>query len=102
MASLRIGHPMDKSIDMGAIVSPSQLERITALVGTAEAEGGTVYEADIACPSEGCYYPPTLITGVHAAATVVREEIFGPVLVVRSFRTPDEVNRPGIRGGCLV
>jgi len=90
MATLRVGAPLDKSIDMGAIVAPAQLERIRALVATAEAEGGSVYQADTVCPTGGCFYPPTLITGVHAAATVVREEIFGPVLVSSTFRTPDE------------
>ena len=90
MGTLRVGHPLDKSIDMGAIVAPVQLERIRALVATAQAEGGTVYQARIALPPLGCFYPPTLITGLHAAATAVREEIFGPVLVSSTFRTPDE------------
>ncbi len=90
MASLRVGNPLDKNVDMGAIVAPAQLERIQALVGTAEADGGSVYQPDIAYPRQGCFYPPTLITGVHSAATVVREEIFGPVLVASTFRTPDE------------
>ncbi|NRF69234.1 aldehyde dehydrogenase family protein [Aquincola sp. S2] len=93
MAALRVGAPLDKAIDMGAIVAPEQLARIRALVATAAAEGGTVYQApgaEAACPGEGCFYPPTLITGVQPGATVVREEIFGPVLVTGSFRTPDE------------
>ncbi len=93
MAMLRVGAPLDKTIDMGAIVAPAQLERIRALVATAADEGGTVYQAPgaaEACPPQGCFYPPTLITGVQPGATVVREEIFGPVLVTGTFRTPDE------------
>ena len=90
MGKLRVGHPLDKSIDMGAIVAPVQLERIRAMVAMAQAEGGTVYQTAIACLDVGCYYPPTLITGLHSAATAMREEIFGPVLVSSTFRTPDE------------
>ena len=90
MGKLRIGHPLDKSIDMGAIVAPVQLERIRALVAMAEAEGGSIYQPNVECPSVGCFYPPTLITGLHSAATAMREEIFGPVLVTSTFRTPDE------------
>ena len=90
METLRIGHPLDKNIDIGAIVSPAQLERIRALVATAESEGGTVYQPASPCPGVGSYYPPTLITGLHSAATAVREEIFGPVLVSSTFRTPEE------------
>ncbi|HSW03468.1 aldehyde dehydrogenase family protein [Aquabacterium sp.] len=93
MATLRVGQPLDKTIDMGAIVAPAQLERIQSLVATAEAEGGAVYQApgaQAACPGIGCFYPPTLITGTQPGATVMREEIFGPVLVTGTFRTPDE------------
>ena len=93
MAALRVGAPLDKAIDMGTIVAPAQLERIRSLVATAAADGGTVYQvpgAQEACPANGCFYPPTLITGVQPGATVVREEIFGPVLVTGTFRTPDE------------
>ena len=90
MGTLRVGHPLDKNIDLGAIIAPAQLERIRALVATAETEGGTVYQPATLGPGVGCYYPPTLITGLHSAATAVREEIFGPVLVSSTFRTPDE------------
>ncbi len=95
MAALRVGAPLDKAVDMGAIVAPAQLERIRALVKLAADEGGTVYQAPgaaQACAKEGggCFYPPTLITGVQPGATVAREEIFGPVLVAGTFRTPDE------------
>jgi len=89
MDTLRVGAPLDKSIDMGAIVDPTQLARIQSLVAIAAEEGGSVHHAAGACP-EGCFYPPTLITGVHPAATVAQQEIFGPVLVASTFRTPDE------------
>ena len=84
MDGLRIGDPMDKCIDMGAIVDTVQLARITALV---DASGGEKYQ--IPCP-EGCYYPPTLITGLGSADRLMQDEIFGPVLVSMTFRTPVE------------
>jgi len=90
MASLRVGAPLDKAIDMGAIVAPVQLERIKSLVATGVAEGAALYQPQIGLPEGGCFYPPTLMTGVHPAATVATEEIFGPVLVAMTFRTPDE------------
>jgi len=94
MGNLRVGHPLDKAIDMGAIVAPVQLERIRKLVATGAAEGATVFQPENpewkSLPAGGCFFPPTLITGVQPAATVAREEIFGPVLVSMTFRTPDE------------
>jgi aldehyde dehydrogenase (NAD+) len=84
MDGLRVGDPMDKCIDMGAINSPEQLARITAMV---DASGGEKYQT--ACPP-GCYYPPTLITGLGSADALMRDEIFGPVLVSMTFRTPAE------------
>jgi aldehyde dehydrogenase (NAD+) len=87
---LRVGAPLDKAIDMGAIVAPVQLERIKSLVATGVAEGAALYQPQIVLPEGGCFYPPTLMTGVHPAATVATEEIFGPVLVSMTFRTPDE------------
>ena len=90
MGNLRVGHPLDKAIDMGAIVAPVQLERIKALVAAGVAEGATLFQPEISLPKGGCFYPPTLMTGVQPAATVAREEIFGPVLVSMTFRTPDE------------
>jgi aldehyde dehydrogenase (NAD+) len=89
MTTLRLGHPLDKAIDMGAIVAPVQLARIRSLVEGAAAEGYAVHQPAIACPP-GCFYPPTLITGVPPTAAVAREEIFGPVLVTSTFRTSDE------------
>lgn len=90
MDSLRVGHPLDKAIDMGAIIEKSQLERIRGLVAKGVEEGAEAYAPDIAVPDKGCYYPPTLLTGVEPASTVATEEIFGPVMVAMSFRTPDE------------
>jgi len=88
MDKLRIGDPLDKSIDVGAIVDPSQLARIQALVdGTAE---GEVYRCPSTLPNQGCYYAPTLITGLHPASHLMQEEIFGPVLCATTFRTPGE------------
>jgi aldehyde dehydrogenase (NAD+) len=87
MDALRIGDPLDKSIDVGAIVDPVQLAAITALVDANPS--GEIYRA--ACPlPEGCFYPPTLISGLQAADTLMQEEIFGPVLVSTTFRTPTE------------
>ncbi|MEO0693958.1 MAG: aldehyde dehydrogenase family protein, partial [Pseudomonadota bacterium] len=87
MDKLRLGDPLDKSIDVGAVVDPVQLKTITDLVG---ASGGNVYQAQIPLPETGCYYPPTLITGLSTADTLMQEEIFGPVLVGTTFRTPEE------------
>ena len=87
MDGLRIGDPLDKCIDVGAIVDPVQLASIKAMVaGNSE---GETYHAACAVP-EGCFYPPTLITGLSAASTLMQEEIFGPVLVSMTFRTPEE------------
>ena len=90
MTRLRVGHPLDKAIDMGAIVAPVQLKRIQALVQTGISEGASVYQPDLALPKDGCYFPPTLISDVQPTATVMQEEIFGPVIVAMTFRTPDE------------
>ncbi len=90
MESLRVGDPLDKAIDIGAIVHPVQLERIRSLVETGVKEGAVLHQPRAAVPEQGCFYPPTLLTGVHPAATVSRVEIFGPVLVATTFRTPAE------------
>ncbi|MBA4095603.1 MAG: aldehyde dehydrogenase [Rhodospirillum sp.] len=90
MTRLRVGHPLDKAIDMGAIVAPVQLKRIRSLVQTGISEGGSVFQPDLALPKEGCFFPPTLISDVQPTATVMQEEIFGPVIVAMTFRTPDE------------
>jgi aldehyde dehydrogenase (NAD+) len=90
MESLRVGPPLDKAIDMGAIVAPVQLERIRALVETGVKEGAEKYQAATALPEQGCFYPPTLLWNVQPSSAVAIEEIFGPVLVAMTFRTPDE------------
>jgi aldehyde dehydrogenase (NAD+) len=91
MATLRVGPSLDKGIDIGAIVDPVQLERIQSLVEVGRREGCQVWQSsETAMPSQGCFYPPTLVTGVAPASTLAQEEIFGPVLVTMSFRTPDE------------
>jgi len=88
MGRLRIGDPMDKSVDIGAIVDPIQHAAITAMV-TGNSDGET-FHAPIDLPDRGCFYPPTLITGLHTAHPLMQDEIFGPVLVSTTFRTPTE------------
>ncbi|MEM9597695.1 MAG: aldehyde dehydrogenase family protein [Acidobacteriota bacterium] len=90
METLRVGSPLDKSVDLGAIVAPVQLERISTLVDQGKAEGTTCWQPSWACPTEGWFYPPTLFTGVEPASTLAQVEIFGPVLVSMTFRTPEE------------
>ena len=90
METLRVGSPLDKSVDIGAIVAPVQLERIDALVKQGRDEGATCWQPSWSVPKEGCFYPPTLFTNVSPAATVAQVEIFGPVVVLMTFRTPDE------------
>jgi aldehyde dehydrogenase (NAD+) len=90
MEKLRVGSPLDKAVDMGAIVAPVQLERIRGLVEKGVAEGATMWQPSWACPTDGYFYPPTLFTDVAPAATIAQVEIFGPVLVSMTFRTPAE------------
>jgi aldehyde dehydrogenase (NAD+) len=90
MSTLRVGDPLDKTMDMGAIVDPIQKKRIAALVEAGVNEGAELWQAIDGLPKRGCFYPPTLLTGVEPSSTVAREEIFGPVLVAMTFRTPDE------------
>ena len=90
MDKLRIGDPMDKSIDIGAIVDPVQLKSIQRLVDEGLKEGGHRHVAAGVCPSEGSFYPPTFISEVDPACRLMQEEIFGPVLVGSTFRTPAE------------
>ncbi len=90
METLRVGDPLDKGVDIGAIVAPVQLERIEALVQQGIEEGATLFQPSWSCPTEGCFYPPTLFTDVSPAATIAQVEIFGPVVVLMTFRTPDE------------
>ncbi|MFY0659328.1 MAG: aldehyde dehydrogenase family protein [Shimia sp.] len=88
MDGLRIGNPLDKCIDVGAVVDPVQLQTITDMV--AGNTDGETYQAPIDMPVEGCFYPPTLITGLAPSSKLMQEEIFGPVLVSTTFRTPSE------------
>ena len=88
MDKLRLGNPLDKCIDMGAIVDPVQLRTITDLVAANDA--GETHHASVTVPTTGSFYPPTLITGLSTSDTLMQEEIFGPVLVSTTFRTPDE------------
>ncbi len=90
MEKLRVGDPLDKAVDIGAIVAPVQLERITGLVEQGVQEGAEIFHPSWACPKEGWFYPPTLMTNVAPASTVAQVEIFGPVLVAMTFRTPAE------------
>jgi acyl-CoA reductase-like NAD-dependent aldehyde dehydrogenase len=90
MASLRVGDPLDKAIDIGAIVAPSQLDRIVSLVDAGREAGAEVWQPPDACPTDGWFYPPTLVTRVGPASELAQVEIFGPVLVSMSFRTPAE------------
>ena len=90
METLRVGDPRDKAIDIGAIIAPVQLERIEGLVARGVEEGATLWQPSWSCPREGWFYPPTLFTGVAPAATIAQVEIFGPVLVAMTFRTPEE------------
>ena len=87
METLRVGVPLDKAIDIGAIVAPVQLERIRRLVDQGVAEGATCCQPGTQLPVKGLYYPPTLLTNVHPTSTVAQEEIFGPVLAAMTFRT---------------
>jgi len=90
MEKLRIGDPLDKAVDIGAIVSPGQLKEIQRLVNQGVEEGATMWQPSWACPTEGYFFPPTLFTNVSPATTIAQVEIFGPVLVSMTFRTPAE------------
>jgi aldehyde dehydrogenase (NAD+) len=90
METLRVGSPMDKAIDIGAIVDQVQYDRIKSLISTGVAEGATCWQPEISMPEKGLFLKPTLLTGVSPASTVAQEEIFGPVLVSMTFRTPAE------------
>jgi aldehyde dehydrogenase (NAD+) len=90
MQHMRVGDPLDKCIDMGAIVDQTQWDTIDGWVKTGTTEGGEVFQPDISLPEQGCFYRPTLITNLEPAAETVQEEIFGPVLVSLTFRKPAE------------
>jgi aldehyde dehydrogenase (NAD+) len=88
MGKLRVGDPLDKSVDVGTLVDPVQLGTVSEMVEANTA--GERYVAEVEMPEGGCFYPPTLITGLNPADTLMQEEIFGPVLVSTTFRTPEE------------
>jgi aldehyde dehydrogenase (NAD+) len=90
METLRVGDPMDKAVDMGAIVAPVQLERIRQLCEVGLAEGARIWQPSWAVPRDGLFFPPTLFTEVSPASTLAQVEIFGPVLVSMTFRNPTE------------
>ena len=90
LATIRVGDPLDKNTDVGAINSRAQLDKITELVAAGVAEGAEIYQAPCDLPERGFFFRPTLFTGVAQSHRIAREEIFGPVLSVLTFRTPDE------------
>ena len=90
MGSLRAGPPLDKAIDIGAIIAKVQLDRIKRLVDQGVADGATCWQPPMALPPKGFYFPPTLLSNVHPTSVVAQEEIFGPVLAAMTFRTPRE------------
>jgi aldehyde dehydrogenase (NAD+) len=89
MDGLRMGDPLDKCIDIGTLVDPVQHAAVSKMVADGGGEG-EVYQSPGPLPNQGCFYPPTLITGLHSASMLMQEEIFGPVLVSTTFRTPAE------------
>ena len=90
MATLRVGDPLDKNTDVGAINSKAQLDRIEELVQAGKEEGAEIYQPPCRLPEKGCWFVPTVFTNVAQSHRIAREEIFGPVLSVLTFRTPDE------------
>ncbi|WP_225753850.1 aldehyde dehydrogenase family protein [Actinotalea sp. Marseille-Q4924] len=90
LSTLRVGDPMDKNTDVGAVNSAQQLERITRITDTGAVEGATRWSAPCELPERGYWFAPTVFTDVSTAHTIAREEIFGPVLSVLTFRTPAE------------
>ena len=90
LSTLRLGDPMDKNTDIGAVNSAAQLARITALADAGDAEGALRWSPPVDLPDRGYFFPPTVFTSVTQSMRIAREEIFGPVLSVLTFRTPDE------------
>jgi aldehyde dehydrogenase (NAD+) len=90
MSTLRVGAPLDKAIDIGAIVARVQLDRIDRLVKQGIAEGATCWQPEVLMPARGLFYKPTLLSNVHPTSIVAQQEIFGPVLAAMTFRTPRE------------
>ncbi len=90
MEKLRVGDPLDKSIDIGAIVAPIQLKKINSLVNKAQKDGNKLWQPSWSCPTNGLFYPPSLFTNVTPSSFIAQVEIFGPVLTTMTFRTPSE------------
>jgi aldehyde dehydrogenase (NAD+) len=90
LGTLRVGHPLDKNTDVGAINSAAQLTRIRELTDAGEAEGAVRWSPTCELPDRGFWFVPTVFTGVSQTSRIAQEEIFGPVLSVLTFRTPDE------------
>jgi aldehyde dehydrogenase (NAD+) len=90
LSTLRVGDPMDKNTDIGAINSKAQLDKISELVDSGRSEGAEMFQPDCELPQRGFFFRPTLFTGVSQSHRIAQEEIFGPVLSILSFRTPEE------------
>lgn len=90
MAKLVVGDPLNKSVDMGAVIDKEQLAKVTKLVEQGVADGAELHQAVCPDTENGCFYPPTLLTNVEPASAIAQQEIFGPVLVAMTFRTPKE------------
>ena len=90
MSTLRVGDPLDKAIDLGAIADKTQYDRISEYIETGVREGASCWQPEMTLPAQGLFLKPTLLTGVSPASTVAQEEIFGPVLTAMTFRTPAE------------
>ncbi len=90
MERLRVGSPMDKAVDLGAMIEKDHLENVKALCESARAEGNECFQCDVALPDTGFWFPPTLFPNVSPASPIAQEEVFGPVLVSMTFRTPAE------------
>ena len=92
MEKLRVGDPLDKSVDIGAIVAPVQLKKINKLVNQGKKDGAQLWQPSWSCPTNGLFYPPTLFTNVTPSSLIAQVEIFGPVLTSLTFRTPSEAS----------
>ncbi len=90
LSTLRVGDPLDKNTDVGAINSKLQLEKIEELVAAGKEEGAEIYQPPCTLPEKGYWFAPTVFTNVAQSYRIAQEEIFGPVLSVLTFRTPDE------------
>ena len=90
MQSLRVGNPLDKNTDIGAINSKEQLDKITSLVNEGVEDGGELFQTQCELPGNGFWFRPSLFTNVQPSYSIAREEIFGPVLTTLTFRTPEE------------